>query len=1124
MKCPKCQFNNREGGKFCKKCGSKLELQCPSCGFTYEPDSLFCDECGFKLTETSPYPTLPSEFSQPDSYTPKFLADKILNFRGTIEGERKVVTVLFADVANYTAIAEKLDPEEVHQMMDGCFKILMDRIHRYEGTINQFTGDGVMALFGAPIAHENHAQRACYAAMSIQRAMEDYGKSLKADRGLDFKMRIGINSGLVIVGSIGDDLRMDYTAVGDTTNLAKRMESIAEPGNVLVAEKTYRLTRAYFEFETVGPVSVKGKTKDQNAFLLKESSGVKTRFEAAVSRGLVRFVGRKDSVEALKTKWGRATESTGQVMGIMGEPGIGKSRLMLHFCNTLLEENYQYLQGQCLPHGNSIAYLPIIGLIKSYFMIPKAREGFEINDFIRDKILALDPEFSPTSLSAIQQLLCLEIEDETWHAIEPKQKRQHIFDAVKDLFTALSKQKPILIVVDDLQWVDRTSEEFLSFLIDSISQDAILLVLLYRPEYSHPWGKKSHYSKLGLGELSNESSVELVSAVLGDSSVTEDLEQLILDQSAGNPLFIEEFIYALMEHEAIEKHRNQIHMRPEFDSIKIPDTIHGIVAGRMDKLDVNLKRILQVASVIGRNFEYRILQTVIGMDDELRSNLYNLQSLEFIYEKELFPELGYAFKHALIQEVAYDSLLLKKRIEIHSKIGLAIEYLCAANLGKYIEILAYHFTHGQDYPKAFQYLKQAGKRAEDNFSHREAYIFLKKALEIFNRLSKPQKIIQEKLDTLNLMRRPIAMLGHPKGSLKILKEGTRIARELGDQKSLSRYYNDMSILHTVRGDSQRSIANNEKSFIEAEKIEDIEMMAPVAMSLSYAYVLSCNYEKLINVSQKVIGLIEKTDSKTEFFNTPFNLYSFFTGVCGLAMGMLGNFNEGYSVSQKGLSQANQSGHSVTLAFSELQCANLLILKGDGQTAIPHCQRSIKHSEDTKWPTILSQAWTILGYSNYLIEELNRADEFVIKGLKIQEESGIEALLSMHHWIRAVILYDSGKIEEAHHSAEKALDLSKKNNEKRYEGLSKILIGKILGSHNKAKFSEGERFILDGYHIFKELHVRPAMAQGLLNLGELNLNSGDRSRAKDNLQKARSMFEDMEMTYWLARSDELLKSL
>jgi len=1122
MRCPGCQLHNREGAKFCKECGTKLERKCPSCGYLFESDALFCDECGYYFA--TPKVPLRVDYSRPESYTPKFLADIILNTRSAVEGERKVVTVLFADVANYTAIAEKRDPEEVHQIMDGCFKILMDGIHRFEGTVNQFTGDGIMAIFGAPIAHENHAQRTCYAALSIQRAIEDYADKLRADCGLEFKMRFGINSGLVMVGAIGNDLRMDYTADGDTTNLASRLQSIAEPGSVLVSENTYRLIKAYFKLKAFGPVTLKGKEEPQNAYLLIDSTSVKTRFEEAVSKGLVRFVGRKNSMATLRSIWNRATDGFGQVLGIMGEPGVGKSRLMLEFKRSLADEDIHFLEGRCLPHGGSIAYLPFLDILKSLFSIKEGQDDSDSTKNIKEKITFMDKIFSPFMLSAFQQLLSLKTDDESWHALEPKNRRYHIFETLKCLFIRMSQEKPLIILVDDLQWMDKTSEEFLSYFIDSISQNPILLVLLYRPEYSQPWEKKSYYCKIGLGQLTEKSSLELISAVLEEDAAEVELEQLILRQSAGNPLFIEELIHSLRENHLIEKKNGRFALVGRFDIVHIPDTIHGIVASRIDKLDDTLKRITQAASVIGHNFGYRLLRTITGMGEEMKSYLDKLQSIELIYEKKLFPELEYTFKHSLIQEVAYSSLLLKRRMGLHVKIGLALEFLYADKLDEFYEILAYHFSVGEEYSKAYQYLKLSGKKAESNYSHLAAFQYFEKALRTFDRVQKKGGGDAEKLEIYNLMKRPIAMLGYPKDSLRILSEGVEIAKALGDQKSLSRFHNDISLLYTARGDSLLSIAHSEKSFHEAAKIEDVEIMAPLALPLCYAYVTSCKYDKLTDVSSKMAELIERLGRESDSFNTPFNLYSFLLGLCGMGMGMRGDFTKAKRVSEKGLNHAIQVGHKMTLAFNELQYANLFVFQGDGKTPIPHCQNSIKYSEGIGWLTISSQAWTVLGYSHYLLGELDRAREFVSKGLKSQEASGIEAMLSLHYWIFAMVLFDQGDLEGALRSSEKALELSLYNNERRYEGLSKIWIGKIVGSREKGQYQEGEQLILEGYDILKELCVRPAMAQGHFHLGELYKNSGEGIKAVEELRKAKSMFEEMEMDYWTVKCQEAWKGL
>ena len=374
MKCPKCQFENREGVKFCEECGLNFELRCPNCTAELPLGRKFCGECGFKLTAPSQAPAV--DYSEPQSYTPKHLADKILTTRSSIEGERKLVTVFFADVADYTSMSEKLDPEEVHQIMDGAFKILMDEIHKYEGTINQFTGDGVMALFGAPVSHEDHAQRACYAALSIQKAMGEYGEKIEKDTGVEFKMRVGLNSGPVIVGAIGDDLRMDYTAVGDTTNLGSRMESLARPGTILVSGNTHRLVRDFFEFKSLGKIEVKGKKEPQEAFELIKVGEVATRIGASVAKGLTRFVGRKNSMAALLDAFDKVKSGSGQVVGLLGEAGVGKSRLLLEMRNMLPQGEYHYLEGRCLQYGGSMAYLPVLDILRSYFDIKEGDREF----------------------------------------------------------------------------------------------------------------------------------------------------------------------------------------------------------------------------------------------------------------------------------------------------------------------------------------------------------------------------------------------------------------------------------------------------------------------------------------------------------------------------------------------------------------------------------------------------------------------------------------------------------------------------------------------------------------------------------------------------------------------------
>ncbi len=727
MKCPKCQFENPEEMQFCVECGNKLGIICSKCGFDNSPTFRFCGKCGNALTKPKKAPSI--DYTEPQSYTPKFLADKILTTRSSIEGERKLVTVLFADVANYTSISEKLDPEEVHQIMDGCFGILMEEIHRYEGTINQFTGDGVMSLFGAPLAHEDHAQRACHSALSIQKAIGDYGEKVRKDCGVDFKMRIGLNSGPVIVGSIGDDLRMDYTAVGDTTNLASRLESMAGPSTILVSRNTHKLARDFFEFETLGKKVVKGKKEPVDAYKLLKASEVETRLEAAVVRGLTKFVGREGEMEALKKAFEKAQSGSGQVVGIVGEVGVGKSRLLFEFTNTLPEGEFTYLEGRCFHFGSAMAYLPILDILRSYLGMKEGDREYLIKKKMREKIIQFDDKLQGI-LQALHELFSLKVEDEGYSRLEPKQKREKTFEAIRDLLVRESQRKTLVLAVEDLHWIDKTSEEFLNYMIRGLANTKILLILLYRSEYTHAWGSKSYYSKIGVEQLSNKSSAELAQSILGEGEVVPELRELIFSRAGGNPFFLEEFTQSLRENGSIKRKDYQYVLSRKASDIQVPDTVQGIISARMDRLEDNLKRTLQVASVIGRDFTFRILQTITGMREEIKSYLLNLQGLEFIYEKALFPELEYVFKHALTQEVAYNSLLLKTRKEIHEKICWAIEEHYAERLEEFYEILAYHATAADQKERALVFLIRASERARRAAAHREEASLLTLALTI----------------------------------------------------------------------------------------------------------------------------------------------------------------------------------------------------------------------------------------------------------------------------------------------------------------------------------------------------------------------------------------------------------
>jgi class 3 adenylate cyclase/tetratricopeptide (TPR) repeat protein len=740
MQCPKCQSDNREGAKFCGKCRTKLSLICSKCDSENPPGNAFCDQCGFDLNKPVESPLI--DYKKPQSYTPKNLADKILTNRSAIEGERKLVTVLFADAVNYTAMSEKLDPEEVHQIMDGCLRILMDQVHRYEGTINQFTGDGIMALFGAPLAHEDHAQRACNAALVIQEALFDYSKELNRSWGIDFNMRIGLNSGLVIVSAIGDDLQMDYTAIGDTVNLASRMEGMATSGGVLVSENTHRLVKDYFDLEYLGKMRVKGKAAPQKAWRLLKSGQVDTRIGASVVKGLTRFVGRKNSTGALMEAFNKVASGSGQVVGVVGEAGVGKSRLLFEFARSMEDSDLTYLEGRCIHYGETLPYYPFIEVLKKFCRIEDTDGEAGYRQKLKYNILGLDPAFE-VALPFLEDLLSLKVEDKAYVRMEPDQRRWKTIDAVKNLLIKQSQEKPLILAIEDLHWIDKSSEELLSRLIEGIVNAKILILCLYRPEYRHPWAGLSHYHRLGLTQLTLQTSTELVAALLVEGRVDKDLRNLILGQTGGNPLFVEELTHNLLDTGAIGISEGTYVLTKKVSDIEIPDNLHAVIAARIDRLEETLKHVLQVASVIGREFAFRVLRVILDTKEELRQYLSNLQGLEFIYEKTLFPELEYIFRHAMTQEVAYNNLLLKRRKEFHRLAAEAMEKLYAETIQEHLGPLAFHFYRAEAWEKAFKYLTAAGERARFAYAAREAIDYFDKAVEVSRKI--PDAVSKEQI-------------------------------------------------------------------------------------------------------------------------------------------------------------------------------------------------------------------------------------------------------------------------------------------------------------------------------------------------------------------------------------------
>ena len=621
MRCPQCRHDNPDGVKFCGECGARFESLCPRCGTGNPPANKFCYQCGQALT--SP-PTPAARFASPKSYTPPHLAEKILTSRTALEGERKQVTVLFADVSGFTSISEQLDPEEVHQLMNRAFELMLGEVHRYEGTINQFLGDGIMALFGAPIAHEDHAQRAVHAALGMHRVLQGYGAELQRTQGIVFRVRLGLNTGLVVVASIGDNLRMDYTAVGDTTNLAARMLNLAEPGQVVIAEDTQKAVSGYFVTRPLGAQTIKGKAEPVNAYEVVRARGLRTRLEVGAERGLTPFVGREHELALLQERWAEARAGRGQVISLMGEAGIGKSRLLLEFQGRLADEPVTWLTGRCISYGKEMAYLPIIDLLKHNFQVDEGDDDATIIAKIERGMEALGAALQP-AIPHVKYLLSVPPGDDAVLRLDAQQRRLKLFEALRAMMLQGGQRRPLVLVVEDLHWIDKTSEEVLLHLADSIPAAPVLLLVTYRPGYQNPFGERTYTTRLGLRTLSDHDSLRLAAGMLAMAEFPPELRDLIVRKAEGNPFFLEEVLKSLLEVGALRQRDGRYVLTKHVSEIYVPNTIQDVIMARIDRLEEAPKKALQLASVIGREFTVRLLERISDVQAQLERFLQELK-------------------------------------------------------------------------------------------------------------------------------------------------------------------------------------------------------------------------------------------------------------------------------------------------------------------------------------------------------------------------------------------------------------------------------------------------------------------------------------------------------------------
>ncbi len=1084
MKCADCHHINPGGAKFCGECGTRLEIKCQSCGKGNPPTNKFCYECGHKLSE-SVKPDKALNLDEPQNYIPEHLAQKILGGRASLEGERKQVTVLFADVSGFTALSEKLDPEEVRTLINKCFEIIIEEVHGYEGTINQFTGDGVMALFGAPLALEDHPYRAVNAALAIQRRLRTYSDVLKKENGIDLKMRIGINTGLVVVGSIGNDLRMDYTAIGDTINLASRLQTLADPGEIVISENTYKLVSGYFLTRPLGEVRVKGKSEPVKAYEISGATGARTRIDIQAEQGLTPFTGREKELVILKDSLREIREGRGQIVSIVGEAGLGKSRLLLEFRKTLSGENVGWLEGRCISFGKSIPYFPLIEVLKNDFRINESDNDEEIIRKVEEGILLLGNDLEPI-IPYFKYILSVDLGETSLLSMDAQQRRAEIFESLRKTVLRGSQIRPLVLVIEDLHWIDKTSEEFLVLLADSIADFPVLLVLTYRPTYSNPLEKKTHHRRIDLHSLTREESIKIAESFLETNSFPDELKELINRRTEGNPFFIEELIKSLLESGIIIKNESGYNTNKNVSRIEVPGTVQDIIMARIDRLDEGRKRTLQVGSVIGREFSFRLIERVSALSDkELLENLLALKNLELIYERNSFPDANYVFNHALTHEVAYGSLLIQKRKELHERVGCAIEELYPNSLEESYEVLAHHFSRTDNREKALYYLTLAGKKAKEVYANEEALAFFSEALKRLDEMPESKTNDERKIDILFDMENTYDAIAKREEQKRVLETIIALSKSLNDEKRLSDgYIRQAEFLSTV-GEYQKAKEVGKSALTLKRKMGDKIGEGKALRGMGFIHWRSGDYDEALKYHQEALNVHRKLGSSEA---GGFELISL-----GEIYRKLGQYEDALLCLQEALRIYEELGIISGQHTCTFNIGNVYRDTGNYQACLDYYEKSWRIIKEKSGLSSLNSYsmlsvprgianahWRLGNYQESLRYYSEALD--ISRGLKDRAEEG-EILGSM-----AATYSVLGNYQESISHYEEALKIYRGLGDKASEGRILILIGNIY-RQNLHDYQRALQYYREGLEIKRETADENEIISVLNSLGAICWNLG-----------------------------------
>ncbi len=1077
MRCPGCESDNAEGARFCAACGEPLPRSaCPSCGAAVEATQRFCANCGASLSSDPRAPATPTA-AEP-------------------EGERKQVTVLFCDIVGSTALAEHLGAEAMHELLGRFFELALAEVHRYGGTIDKFLGDGFMALVGAPVAHEDHARRALLAALGIRRRLEQDPLALDRD-GEPLTTRMGINSGMVVLGNLGDEVAVNFTAIGDAINVAARLEAAAAPGEILISEATARLVAGYVRTQPLGPVDLRGREAAVNAHRVVGHGRRRSPLGDAGGAGLSAFVGRERQLSALNDLLDEVREGRGQVVGVVGEPGMGKTRLVSEFRRGLAGERLTILEGRCLSYGAAIPWVPVADIVRANCRITDADSPEEVARKVRNGLAEVGIEDEPAALAVLHMLGMREATEALGH-LSPEAVQARTIYTLLQMSLNGSRLRPIIFVIEDLHWIDRVSEGYFTRLVDNLQGAPILLACTYRPGYAAPWMQRSYATQIALPRLGARDALAVVRSILDAQDGVQPLAEGLISRAEGNPFFLEELARAARD-------------RSDLDAVaRVPETVQDVLAARVDRLPEEPRRVLQTASVLGREFPLRLLERVWDGAAPVGPQLTELTRLEFIHELQGVDERVFVFKHALTQDVAYDGLLTSRRKRLHEAAGAALEELYAGRLEEAYDRLAYHYSQTDRSDKAVHYLDRFAERAVRTYAHAEAAKALREALVHVERLPADERE-RRAVDLVLRLVNSLYFLGRFGESLDLLLHQEAAVERIGDPWLSGPFSMWLGHTYTHAGDSEGAARSIERAVAEAEGVGDLATIGKSHYVMAREGFWLGNLAEGAEHGRRAVAALGRTGDWWWLAHS----YSW----TALNLCNLGRFEEALAEVARARAIGDERADPRIHSYSAWNAGWIQATRGEWEAAIADCTESLETSPDSL-NSSYSMGW--LGFSYREKGDMGEAIRHLERSIALLTEFRYSRLIAWFKaWLSEAHL-GAGDIDQALTAADQALRVAR---ELRYPwgmAIARRALGRIAVA--RGALGEAERHLGEALASLEAMGARFDAACVRLSLAEVAARRGDGDLAGSRLAACLADFAELRTPRWTDRALRLAGEL